>query len=292
VGTLLHEGYPSGGTVEEAGCPVQHLLDSRTRRSRGFNRLNDFKKYKKQGKKFGVLGCVAQQEGAKIFERAPYVDMVCGSASYRKLPEMLVQLETGQRATGWMTGRRMSASRRSLRRWTNPHRGYITIIEGCDKFCAFCVVPSAVCFASTDSDVRLRFLPRVYGTTQNAQNLSHPSIIVMYPRCGFVRAVNSVSKHSSVCRSSSPVARCPVLQLHQHFRQLPVRRRPAHHIPYGARSKIFAPSAAPRTQHAKLLPLLLVLLEVVQAVKTFCSALSRIEQVLYRTNRLLRPFST
>jgi len=70
---------------------------------------------------------------------------------------------------------------------------------------------TAICraSASTDSEVRERSFPRVYGTTQNAQNLSHPSIIVMYPRCGFVRAVNSVSKHSSVCRSSSPVARCP-----------------------------------------------------------------------------------
>src|ERR671930_253242 len=50
-----------------------------------------------QGKKFGVLGCVAQQEGHKIFERAPHVSMVCGSASYRNLPHMLVQIEAGNR---------------------------------------------------------------------------------------------------------------------------------------------------------------------------------------------------
>ena len=42
---------------------------------------------------FGVLGCVAQQEGEKIFERAPHVSLVCGSASYTRLAEMLVQLE-------------------------------------------------------------------------------------------------------------------------------------------------------------------------------------------------------
>ena len=46
---------------------------------------------------FGVLGCVAQQEGERIFERAPHVSLVAGSASYAKLPEMLVQLETGNR---------------------------------------------------------------------------------------------------------------------------------------------------------------------------------------------------
>src|SRR2546423_9409709 len=62
-----------------------------------FNRLNDYKKFQKQGKKFGVLGCVAQQEGEKIFERAPYVSLVAGSASYRNLPQMLVQLDAGNR---------------------------------------------------------------------------------------------------------------------------------------------------------------------------------------------------
>jgi len=48
-----------------------------------------------------VLGCVAQQEGEKIFEKAPYVSMVAGSASYRNLPAMLVQIEAGnKRVTG------------------------------------------------------------------------------------------------------------------------------------------------------------------------------------------------
>ena len=48
-----------------------------------------------------MLGCVAQQEGEKIFEKAPFVSLVAGSASYTKLPEMLVQLEAGaRRVTG------------------------------------------------------------------------------------------------------------------------------------------------------------------------------------------------
>jgi len=48
-----------------------------------------------------VLGCVAQQEGEDIFRRAPWVSLVCGSASYSKLPGMLGQLENGnQRVTG------------------------------------------------------------------------------------------------------------------------------------------------------------------------------------------------
>jgi tRNA-2-methylthio-N6-dimethylallyladenosine synthase len=142
VGTLLHAGYRQVETVEEAGLVLYNTCSIRDKaEQKVFNRLNDFKKYKKQGKKFGVLGCVAQQEGAKIFERAPYVDMVCGSASYRKLPEMLVQLETGQRATGLDDRQTDECFETEFTARTNPHRGYITIIEGCDKFCAFCVVP-------------------------------------------------------------------------------------------------------------------------------------------------------
>jgi tRNA-2-methylthio-N6-dimethylallyladenosine synthase len=89
-----------------------------------------------------VLGCVAQQEGEKIFERAPHVSLVAGSASYRNLPEMLVQIEAGkQRVTGLDDRQTDQTFDTPFAVRTNPYRGYITIIEGCDKFCAYCVVP-------------------------------------------------------------------------------------------------------------------------------------------------------
>jgi tRNA-2-methylthio-N6-dimethylallyladenosine synthase len=67
---------------------------------------------------------------------------VCGSASYRNLPQMLVQLETGQsRVTGLDDRMTDACFETEFTARTNPHRGYITIIEGCDKFCAYCVVP-------------------------------------------------------------------------------------------------------------------------------------------------------
>jgi tRNA-2-methylthio-N6-dimethylallyladenosine synthase len=85
---------------------------------------------------------VAQQEGEKIFDRAPHVSMVCGSASYRKLPEMLVQIEAGaSRVTGLDDRETDECFETEFTSRSNPHRGYITIIEGCDKFCAYCVVP-------------------------------------------------------------------------------------------------------------------------------------------------------
>jgi tRNA-2-methylthio-N6-dimethylallyladenosine synthase len=190
VGTLVQEGYRQVETVEHADLVLYNTCSIRDKaEQKVFNRLSDYKKYKAQGKTFGVLGCVAQQEGEKIFERAPYVSLVCGSASYRKLPEMLHQLEDAQLqnspqspaigsidsnpsntakggapapvvVTAAKTRDSGLAARDSLVRITglddretdacfeteftartNPHRGYITIIEGCDKFCAYCVVP-------------------------------------------------------------------------------------------------------------------------------------------------------
>ncbi len=185
VGTLVQEGYRQVETVEAADLILYNTCSIRDKaEQKVFHRLADYKKLQAQGKKFGVLGCVAQQEGEKIFERAPHVSLVCGSASYTKLPEMLVQLErasvqsaseiraaaglteeSGLRNDAWVIERAGKSEARkpeaaSLIRITglddrqtdkcfeteftsrlNPHRGYITIIEGCDKFCAYCVVP-------------------------------------------------------------------------------------------------------------------------------------------------------
>jgi tRNA-2-methylthio-N6-dimethylallyladenosine synthase len=143
IGTLISEGYRQVSTVEEAGLILYNTCSIRDKaEQRVFHRLADYKKLQKQGKKFGVLGCVAQQEGEKIFERAPHVSMVCGSASYRNLPAMLVQIEAGkQRVTGLDDRETDECFETEFTARTNPHRGYITIIEGCDKFCAYCVVP-------------------------------------------------------------------------------------------------------------------------------------------------------
>ena len=149
IGTLISEGYRQVPTVEEAGLILYNTCSIRDKaEQKVFHRLADYKKLQAQGKKFGVLGCVAQQEGEKIFERAPHVSMVCGSASYRNLPEMLIQIESPQieagkpvRVTGLDDRETEECFETEFTARSNPHRGYITIIEGCDKFCAYCVVP-------------------------------------------------------------------------------------------------------------------------------------------------------
>src|SRR5438477_9022519 len=143
IGTLMQQGYRQVETVEEASLIFYNTCSIRDKaEQKVFHRLNDYKKLQAQGKKFAVLGCVAQQEGEKIFEKAPYVSLVAGSASYRNLPQMLIQIEAGNnRVTGLDDRQTDLTFETEFTARSNPHRGYITIIEGCDKFCAYCVVP-------------------------------------------------------------------------------------------------------------------------------------------------------
>jgi tRNA-2-methylthio-N6-dimethylallyladenosine synthase len=141
VGTLASRGYEQVESVEAADLVLYNTCSIRDKaEQKVFHRLQEFKKLAKH-KTFAVIGCVAQQEGDKIFERAPHVSLVAGSASYTKLPELLVQLENGgKRVTGLSLDTTDTFETPYARR-DNPHRAYITIIEGCDKSCAYCVVP-------------------------------------------------------------------------------------------------------------------------------------------------------
>ena len=142
IGTLVQGGYRQVPSVEEAGLILYNTCSIRDKaEQKVFHRLQDFRRLRQQGKKFGVLGCVAQQEGEQIFARAPHVDLVCGSASYSKLQQLLLQMETGKRATGLDDKQTEYTFETEFTARSSPYRGYVTIIEGCDKFCAYCVVP-------------------------------------------------------------------------------------------------------------------------------------------------------
>ena len=141
IGTLVDQGYQQVPTPEAAELVFYNTCSIRDKaEQKVFHRLDQFKRDAK-GKTFAVLGCVAQQEGEKIFEKAPHVSMVCGSASYNQLPQMLVQLEAGNRRVTGLSLDTDETFDTPMTRRDNPHRAYITIIEGCDKKCSYCVVP-------------------------------------------------------------------------------------------------------------------------------------------------------
>ncbi len=92
--------------------------------------------------KIGVAGCVAQAEGAEIMRRQPLVDLVVGPQSYHRLPELERQTRGGGKAMDTDFPEEMKFDHLPSR--PKPRRGptaFLTVQEGCDKFCAFCVVP-------------------------------------------------------------------------------------------------------------------------------------------------------
>jgi len=142
AGVLLARGYRQVETPEAASLILYNTCSIREKAAQKvFSRLGEYREKQSEGKVIGVLGCVAQQEGEDIFKRAPWVSLVCGSASYSKLPEMISQLEAGNpRVTGLDTDTDETFETEVTRR-DNPWRAYLTIIEGCDKACSYCVVP-------------------------------------------------------------------------------------------------------------------------------------------------------
>ena len=142
AGVLLGRGYQQVETIDAARLVLYNTCSIREKAAQKiFSRLGAYRKYPGEEKIIGVLGCVAQQEGEEIFERSPWVRLVCGSASYSKLPDLIAELEAGNRRVMGLDTDTDATFETEITRRDNPFRAYLTIIEGCDKACSYCVVP-------------------------------------------------------------------------------------------------------------------------------------------------------
>jgi tRNA-2-methylthio-N6-dimethylallyladenosine synthase len=141
AGVLLARGYRPTHDASRADFVLYNTCSIREKAAQKvFSRLGEWRGASKKTI-IGVLGCVAQQEGEEIFERAPWVSLVCGSASYRKLPDLLAQLEAGGRRVTGLDLDTQETFETEITRRDNRFRAYLTIIEGCDYACSYCVVP-------------------------------------------------------------------------------------------------------------------------------------------------------
>src|SRR5438445_5992256 len=142
AGVLLSRGYRQVESPDAASLVLYNTCSIREKAAQKvFSRLGEYRTKQAAGQLIGVLGCVAQQEGEDIFSRAPWVSLVCGSASYRKLPELLAKVEAGEQRVTGLDNDTDETFETEMTRRDNPWRAYLTIIEGCDKACAYCVVP-------------------------------------------------------------------------------------------------------------------------------------------------------
>ena len=109
-----------------------------------YSELGRYKKIrdKNPNMKIGVTGCVAQAEGKEIISRQPLVDLVVGPQAYHRLPEMLINIEKGRKIVNTdFPVEDKFLHLPQVKKAKIPPAAFLTVQEGCDKFCAFCVVP-------------------------------------------------------------------------------------------------------------------------------------------------------
>ena len=153
--SLAGEGYGQTDVIEDADLVLLNTCHIREKASeKVYSELGRIRQLKekraKQGKEtmIGVAGCVAQAEGGEIQRRAPVVDLVVGPQSYHKLPG-LVARASGNNSRDGLQETEFPAedkfdhlpapTRRQIK--SRGASAFLTVQEGCDKFCAFCVVP-------------------------------------------------------------------------------------------------------------------------------------------------------
>ena len=139
-------GYAPVDAPDEADLVILNTCHIREKAAeKVYSELGRIRQHKEKNKpdmKVAVAGCVAQAEGEEIMRRAPVVDMVLGPQTYHKLPEMIAKVHRG-------TGDVLETEFDTLEKFdqlpeTRQAKGFssfLTIQEGCDKFCTFCVVP-------------------------------------------------------------------------------------------------------------------------------------------------------
>ncbi|MEL7013735.1 MAG: tRNA (N6-isopentenyl adenosine(37)-C2)-methylthiotransferase MiaB [Pseudomonadota bacterium] len=138
-------GYVETDTPDDADMILLNTCHIREKAAeKVYSELGRFRglKQNKPDLKIGVAGCVAQAEGQEIMRRQPLVDLVVGPQSYHRLPELEARAREGQKAldTDFPVDDKFEALKQRPKARRAP-AAFLTVQEGCDKFCAFCVVP-------------------------------------------------------------------------------------------------------------------------------------------------------
>jgi len=144
AGLLEARGLAATGDPFDADVLLLNTCDVREKaEGKVYSELGRFAGWKrgKPGRVIGVTGCVAQRAGLEILERLPYVDFVLGTGNVEKVPEAVERALEGRRGAFLELDRDSPVYQfRSIAR-ESPFQAFVTVIEGCDQFCTFCVVP-------------------------------------------------------------------------------------------------------------------------------------------------------
>lgn len=146
VGSILREhNYEPTSDMKVADlilmntCSIRDNAEQRVR-----NRLNELHslKKKKSTLRIGLLGCMAERLKEKLLEEERHIDLIVGPDGYRSLPQLLEQVDTGQKAINTLlSADETYADINPVRLSSNGVTAFISIMRGCENFCAYCVVP-------------------------------------------------------------------------------------------------------------------------------------------------------
>ena len=136
AGYSLTDDIPSADVILVNTCAVREHAEERV-----LGRMADFNKYKlkKPDLILGICGCMSKHLGKKLLEKAPYIDLVVGPDSYRRLPDMIGEM-SGEPFLDLRLDRNENYSGIDPIREKSTN-GWVAVMRGCDKFCAFCIVP-------------------------------------------------------------------------------------------------------------------------------------------------------
>ena len=137
-------GYELAETAEEADVILLNTCSIREKaQEKVFHQLGRWKHLKKHKPELiiGVGGCVASQEGEVIRQRAPFVDMVFGPQTLHRLPEMINQIKGGSSSVVDISFPEIEKFDRLPEPRADGPTAFVSIMEGCSKYCTFCVVP-------------------------------------------------------------------------------------------------------------------------------------------------------
>jgi tRNA-2-methylthio-N6-dimethylallyladenosine synthase len=142
---LARDGYTAVATAEEADLVLLNTCSIREKAEytvmQRINEMNNLKARNK-GLKVGVLGCMAERMREDLLVKKKVVDLVVGPDAYRSLPELLTEVDNGQKAVNVLLSREETYGEiEPVRLNTNGINAFVTIMRGCDNMCAFCVVP-------------------------------------------------------------------------------------------------------------------------------------------------------
>ena len=142
---LQNAGFDTTSEIQEADliflntCSIREKAEQTVRNR--LNHINGFKK-KKPELMVGVLGCMAERLKTKLLEEEKIVDLVAGPDAYRDLPNLILQVDDGDKAVNTFLSREETyADISPVRLNSNGVTAFISIMRGCDNMCSFCVVP-------------------------------------------------------------------------------------------------------------------------------------------------------